>query len=170
MATFDAADKVKTIRLKGDKNELVLNKTTAGTWQYEKPAGFGEADLEGEPTGAGGDTTPSGVRPLLSAVTNLRASSPEDFIENVTDFKQYGLEPGKEVVLGLVSSKRPELESEEDLARRIEEAARYVPLDDLALSPQCGFASTMEGNLLTEDEQWAKLRRVVETARRVWRS
>jgi 5-methyltetrahydropteroyltriglutamate--homocysteine methyltransferase len=76
--------------------------------------------------------------------------------------------PGKEVVLGLVSSKRPELEKEEDLARRIEEAARYVPLDDLALSPQCGFASTMEGNLLTEDEQWAKLRRVVETARRVW--
>jgi 5-methyltetrahydropteroyltriglutamate--homocysteine methyltransferase len=76
--------------------------------------------------------------------------------------------PGKEVVLGLVSSKRPELEKEEDLARRIEEAARYVPLDDLALSPQCGFASTMEGNLLTEDAQWAKLRRVVETARRVW--
>jgi 5-methyltetrahydropteroyltriglutamate--homocysteine methyltransferase len=76
--------------------------------------------------------------------------------------------PGKEVVLGLVSSKRPELESVDDLARRIEEAAAYVPLDDLALSPQCGFASTMEGNLLTEDEQWAKLRRVVETARRVW--
>jgi 5-methyltetrahydropteroyltriglutamate--homocysteine methyltransferase len=76
--------------------------------------------------------------------------------------------PGKEVVLGLVSSKRPELETVDDLARRIEEAAAYVPLDDLALSPQCGFASTMEGNLLTEDEQWAKLRRVVETARRVW--
>src|SRR5262245_14245944 len=75
---------------------------------------------------------------------------------------------GREVVLGLVSSKRPELESADELARRIDEAARYVPLDDLALSPQCGFASTMEGNLLTEDEQWAKLRRVVETARRVW--
>jgi methionine synthase II (cobalamin-independent) len=76
--------------------------------------------------------------------------------------------PGKTVVLGLVSSKRPELEKEDDLARRIEEAAAYVPLDDLALSPQCGFASTMEGNLLSEDDQWAKLRRVVETARRVW--
>ena len=75
---------------------------------------------------------------------------------------------GKTVVLGLVSSKRPELESADDLARRIDEAARHVPLEDLALSPQCGFASTMEGNLLTEDEQWAKLRLVAETARRVW--
>jgi 5-methyltetrahydropteroyltriglutamate--homocysteine methyltransferase len=76
---------------------------------------------------------------------------------------------GKTVVLGLVSSKRPQLESRRDLARRIEEAARYVPLEHLALSPQCGFASTMEGNLLTEDDQWAKLRLVVETAREVWR-
>jgi 5-methyltetrahydropteroyltriglutamate--homocysteine methyltransferase len=75
----------------------------------------------------------------------------------------------KTVVLGLVSSKRPELESRRDLARRIEEAARYVPLERLALSPQCGFASTMEGNLLSEDDQWAKLRLVVETAREVWR-
>jgi methionine synthase II (cobalamin-independent) len=75
---------------------------------------------------------------------------------------------GKTVVLGLVSSKLPVLESPDLLARRVNEAARYVPLEDLALSPQCGFASTMEGNLLTEDEQWAKLRLVVETARRVW--
>jgi 5-methyltetrahydropteroyltriglutamate--homocysteine methyltransferase len=73
------------------------------------------------------------------------------------------------VVLGLVSTKRPQLESADDLARRIDEAARYVPLENLALSPQCGFASTMEGNLLDEEEQWAKLRLVVETARRVWR-
>src|SRR5439155_21545869 len=76
---------------------------------------------------------------------------------------------GKTVVLGLVSSKRPQLESKQDLVRRINEAARYVPLENLALSPQCGFASTMEGNLLTEDDQWAKLRLVVETAREVWR-
>ena len=76
---------------------------------------------------------------------------------------------GKTVVLGLVSSKQPALESADALARRIDEAARHVALEDLALSPQCGFASTMEGNLLTEDEQWAKLRLVVETARRVWR-
>ena len=75
---------------------------------------------------------------------------------------------GKTVVLGLVSSKLAELESADALARRIDEAARYVPLGDLALSPQCGFASTMEGNLLSEDEQWAKLRLVAETARRVW--
>jgi len=76
---------------------------------------------------------------------------------------------GKTVVLGLVSSKRRELESRRELMRRIEEAARHVPLEHLALSPQCGFASTMEGNLLEEDDQWAKLRLVVETAREVWR-
>jgi 5-methyltetrahydropteroyltriglutamate--homocysteine methyltransferase len=75
---------------------------------------------------------------------------------------------GKSVVLGLVSSKRPELEDPDTLVRRIDAAARFVPLEDLALSPQCGFASTMEGNLLTEEQQWAKLRLVVETARRVW--
>ncbi|HEX4835919.1 MAG TPA: methionine synthase [bacterium] len=74
-----------------------------------------------------------------------------------------------EVVLGLVSSKRPHLESKRTLIQRIEEAARYVPLENLALSPQCGFASTMEGNLLSEDDQWAKLRLVAETAREVWR-
>jgi 5-methyltetrahydropteroyltriglutamate--homocysteine methyltransferase len=76
---------------------------------------------------------------------------------------------GKTVVLGLVSSKVPALESRADLVRRVHEAARHVPLEHLALSPQCGFASTMEGNLLTEEDQWAKLRLVVETAREVWR-
>lgn len=75
---------------------------------------------------------------------------------------------GKTVVLGLVSSKRPRLESKRELIDRINEAARFVPLERLALSPQCGFASTMEGNLLSEDDQWAKLRLVVETAREVW--
>ncbi len=75
---------------------------------------------------------------------------------------------GTSVVLGLVSSKHPQLESADQLARRIDEAARIVPLPDLALSPQCGFASTMEGNLLSEEQQWAKLQLVVETARRVW--
>jgi 5-methyltetrahydropteroyltriglutamate--homocysteine methyltransferase len=75
---------------------------------------------------------------------------------------------GKTVVLGLISSKRPQLENSDDLARRIEQAARYVPFADLALSPQCGFASTAEGNLLTEDDQWAKLNLVAETARKVW--
>jgi 5-methyltetrahydropteroyltriglutamate--homocysteine methyltransferase len=75
---------------------------------------------------------------------------------------------GKVVVLGLVSSKIPELESQAQLIRRIEDASRYVPLENLALSPQCGFASTLEGNLLTEDEQWRKLQLVVDTAREVW--
>ncbi len=75
---------------------------------------------------------------------------------------------GKTVVLGLVSSKLPQLESPAQLAKRIDEASKYVPLENLALSPQCGFASTMEGNLLREDEQWAKLKLVVETAKSVW--
>jgi 5-methyltetrahydropteroyltriglutamate--homocysteine methyltransferase len=75
----------------------------------------------------------------------------------------------KTVVLGLISSKRPELESGEQIVERIKEASRYLPLENLALSPQCGFASTMEGNLVSEDEEWAKMRLVAETARRVWR-
>jgi 5-methyltetrahydropteroyltriglutamate--homocysteine methyltransferase len=74
----------------------------------------------------------------------------------------------KTVVLGLMSSKLPELESQDQLKRRIDEASKYVPLENLALSPQCGFASTMEGNLLTEDEQWRKLKMVVDTAKSVW--
>jgi 5-methyltetrahydropteroyltriglutamate--homocysteine methyltransferase len=86
-----------------------------------------------------------------------------------------GLEPlrylpkGKKiVVLGVVSSKLATLESKDDIKRRLEEATKYVALDQLALSPQCGFASTEEGNVLTEDEQWAKLRLVVDIAREVW--
>jgi 5-methyltetrahydropteroyltriglutamate--homocysteine methyltransferase len=74
----------------------------------------------------------------------------------------------KTVVLGLVSSKLPGLESQDELKRRIDEASKYVPLENLALSPQCGFASTMEGNLLTEEEQWRKLKLVVDTAKDVW--
>ncbi len=75
---------------------------------------------------------------------------------------------GKTVVLGLVTTKSGELESQELLLRRIEEAARYVPLENLALSPQCGFASTIAGNPLTEDEERRKLELVVSTARQVW--
>ena len=74
----------------------------------------------------------------------------------------------KMVVLGLISSKEPELEKVDQLRRRIEEAARYVPLENLAIAPQCGFASTMLGNLLSWDEQKRKLELVVETARKVW--
>ncbi|WP_137178146.1 5-methyltetrahydropteroyltriglutamate--homocysteine S-methyltransferase [Roseomonas sp. AR75] len=80
------------------------------------------------------------------------------------------LPKGKTVVLGIVTSKRGDLESKDLLKRRIEEAAKYAPLDQLALSPQCGFASTEEGNVLTVEEQWAKLRRCVEVAEEVWGS
>ncbi|MGI5152647.1 5-methyltetrahydropteroyltriglutamate--homocysteine S-methyltransferase [Plantactinospora sp. CA-294935] len=76
--------------------------------------------------------------------------------------------PGKKVVLGLVTTKRGELESKDALKRRIDEAARYVPLEQLCLSPQCGFSSTVEGNALTREEQVAKLRLIVETAQEVW--
>ena len=75
---------------------------------------------------------------------------------------------GKMVVLGLVTTKRPGLESKDELKRRIEEAARFVPLDQLCLSGQCGFSSTVEGNALTYDDQVAKLRLIVDTARDVW--
>ncbi|PRY47477.1 5-methyltetrahydropteroyltriglutamate--homocysteine methyltransferase [Geodermatophilus tzadiensis] len=76
--------------------------------------------------------------------------------------------PGKRVVLGLVTTKRPELESKDDLKRRIDEAARFMPLEQLAISPQCGFSSTVEGNALTRDQQVAKLALVVEVAQEVW--
>jgi 5-methyltetrahydropteroyltriglutamate--homocysteine methyltransferase len=76
--------------------------------------------------------------------------------------------PGKQVVLGLVTTKSGALESKDDLKRRIDEAAKYVPLEQLCLSPQCGFSSTVEGNVLTYDEEVAKLRLIVETAAEVW--
>jgi 5-methyltetrahydropteroyltriglutamate--homocysteine methyltransferase len=76
--------------------------------------------------------------------------------------------PGKDVVLGLITTKEPWLEREDDVRRRIDQAARYVPLERLALSPQCGFASIAFGNLLSQDDQWRKLELVVRTARAVW--
>ena len=78
------------------------------------------------------------------------------------------LPKGKIVVLGLVTSKTGTLENKGDLKRRIDEAAKYADLDQLALSPQCGFASTEEGNILAEEEHWAKLRMIVELAEEVW--
>jgi 5-methyltetrahydropteroyltriglutamate--homocysteine methyltransferase len=74
----------------------------------------------------------------------------------------------KQVVLGLVTTKRGELESKDDLKRRIDEAAKYAPIEQLCLSPQCGFSSTVEGNELTQEQQWAKLRLIVEVAEEVW--
>ncbi len=75
---------------------------------------------------------------------------------------------GKIVVLGLITSKSGRLETRDEIKRRIDEAAKYIALDQLCLSPQCGFASTEEGNILAEDEQWAKLRMIVELADEVW--
>jgi len=72
------------------------------------------------------------------------------------------------VVLGLVSSKKADLESKHELKKRIEQASKFVPLDRLALSPQCGFASTLEGNLITTQDEEGKLRLVAETAKEVW--
>jgi 5-methyltetrahydropteroyltriglutamate--homocysteine methyltransferase len=74
----------------------------------------------------------------------------------------------RHVVLGLVTTKTGRLEVKEDLKRRIDEATKYILLDQLCLSPQCGFASTEEGNTLAEGEQWAKLRTIVEVAEEVW--
>jgi len=77
---------------------------------------------------------------------------------------------GKTVVLGLITTKEARLESTDELGRRIDEAARYVPLENLALSPQCGFASVAAGNLLSIDDQWRKLALVAETARQIWQT
>jgi 5-methyltetrahydropteroyltriglutamate--homocysteine methyltransferase len=96
------------------------------------------------------------------------------FLLEYDDERSGGFEPlrftpkGKIVVLGLVTTKVGALEDADALARRIDEAAKFAPLEQLALSPQCGFASTYKGNLLTEDDQKRKLELVAETARRVW--
>jgi len=75
---------------------------------------------------------------------------------------------GKRVVLGLVTTKSGRLESRDEIRRRIDQAAQFISGDQLCLSPQCGFASTEEGNILAEDEQWAKLAMIVQVAREVW--
>jgi 5-methyltetrahydropteroyltriglutamate--homocysteine methyltransferase len=98
----------------------------------------------------------------------------DGFFLEFDDERSGGFEPlrfvpkGKMVVLGLVTTKRAALERKDDLKRRVDQAARFVPLEQLCLSPQCGFASTAEGNLLSIDDEIAKLRLIVETAREVW--
>jgi 5-methyltetrahydropteroyltriglutamate--homocysteine methyltransferase len=98
----------------------------------------------------------------------------DGFFLEYDDARSGGFEPlrfvpkGKMVVLGLVTTKRGELESKDELKRRIEQASKFVPLEQLCLSPQCGFSSTVEGNLLTYDQQVAKLRLIVDTAQDVW--
>jgi len=114
-----------------------------------------------------------GYEPVAEALFN-KIDADAYFMEYDSD-RAGGFEPlrfvprgRKMVVLGLVTSKTGALETKDELKRRIEQASKYLPLEQLALSPQCGFASTEEGNLLTEDEQWAKLRLCVEVAREVW--
>jgi 5-methyltetrahydropteroyltriglutamate--homocysteine methyltransferase len=74
----------------------------------------------------------------------------------------------KMVVLGIISSKKPELESTDDLRRRVDEAAKYMPLENMGISPQCGFSSTHHGNKLTHEDQWKKMELVVDTAQKIW--
>jgi methionine synthase II (cobalamin-independent) len=101
--------------------------------------------------------------------TNVHGYFLEYDSERAGGFQPLRLVPkGKIVVLGLVTTKIGKLEAKDTIKRRIDEAAKFVPLEQLALSPQCGFASTEEGNALTEDEQWAKLRMIVEVAEEVW--
>jgi 5-methyltetrahydropteroyltriglutamate--homocysteine methyltransferase len=89
--------------------------------------------------------------------------------ERAGDFRPLRFVPNKKtVVLGLVTTKTGTLESRDDLLRRVDEAAAYMPREQMCLSPQCGFSSTVEGNAITEEDQWAKLRLVVDTAREIW--
>ncbi|OGA13802.1 MAG: 5-methyltetrahydropteroyltriglutamate--homocysteine S-methyltransferase [Betaproteobacteria bacterium RIFCSPLOWO2_02_FULL_63_19] len=106
---------------------------------------------------------------VLFSRINVHGYFMEYDTERAGGFEPLRLVPkGKTVVLGLVTTKTGALESKDLLRRRIDEAAKFIDLDQLALSGQCGFASTEEGNTLTEDEQWAKLRRIVEVAEEVW--
>jgi 5-methyltetrahydropteroyltriglutamate--homocysteine methyltransferase len=110
----------------------------------------------------------------FAAETLFNNLNVEGFFLEYDDERSGGFEPlrfvpkEKKIVLGLVTSKRGILESKDDLKRRIDAASRYIPLEQLCLSPQCGFASTVEGNAITAEEQWAKLSLIVETAREIW--
>jgi 5-methyltetrahydropteroyltriglutamate--homocysteine methyltransferase len=116
--------------------------------------------------GAGGYAA---VQEVLFHRTNVHGYFMEFDTERAGSFEPLRLLPkGKTAVLGLVTTKTGELESRDAIRRRLDEAARFADLDQLALSPQCGFASTEEGNVLAEDEQWAKLAMIVELAREVW--
>ena len=105
---------------------------------------------------------------LFNAI-NVHGYFMEYDTERAGGFEPLRLVPrDKTVVLGLVTSKSGQLEAKDDIRRRITRAAKFIPLEQLCLSPQCGFASTEEGNILTEDEQWAKLKMIVEVAQEVW--
>ena len=113
-----------------------------------------------------------GYEPVAEA---MFSSAVDAFFMEFDSERAGGFEPlrrlpkGKKVVLGLVTSKSPVLEDKDYIKKRIDEATRFVPLENLCLSPQCGFSSTHHGNSLTEDEQWRKLERIVEVAHEVWK-
>jgi 5-methyltetrahydropteroyltriglutamate--homocysteine methyltransferase len=116
--------------------------------------------------GAGGYDA---VQEILFNKVNVHGYFMEYDDERSGSFEPLRLLPkGKSVVLGIMTSKTGKLESKDELKRRIDLAAKYAPLDQLCISAQCGFASTEEGNVLTEEEQWAKLRRLIEVADEVW--
>jgi 5-methyltetrahydropteroyltriglutamate--homocysteine methyltransferase len=109
------------------------------------------------------------VQEILFDKINVHGFFMEYDSERAGSFEPLRLLPkGKTVVLGLVTSKSGRLESKDDIKRRIDQAAKFADIDQLCLSPQCGFASTEEGNMLAEDEQWAKLKMIVEIADEVW--
>ncbi len=109
------------------------------------------------------------VQEILFNKINVHGYFMEYDTERAGGFEPLRMLPkNKLVVLGIVTTKTGKLESKDELKRRIDEAARFAPLDQLCISGQCGFASTEEGNTLTEDEQWAKLRRIIEVADEVW--
>jgi 5-methyltetrahydropteroyltriglutamate--homocysteine methyltransferase len=110
------------------------------------------------------------VAEMLFNTINVNGYFMEFDTERAGGFEPLRFVPkGKTVVLGLVTSKSGTLESKDEIKRRIDQAAKFVPLDQLCLSPQCGFASSEEGNILAEEEQWAKLRMIVEIADEVWK-
>jgi 5-methyltetrahydropteroyltriglutamate--homocysteine methyltransferase len=109
------------------------------------------------------------VAEILFNEINIQAYFMEYDSDRAGGFEPLRFVPkNKTVVLGLVTSKSGTLESKDELKRRIDQASKYISLDQLCLSPQCGFASTEEGNILAEDEQWAKLRMIVELSEEVW--
>ena len=109
------------------------------------------------------------VAQALLSEMNLDAIFMEYDDQRSGDFRPLRyLKPGMQVVLGLVTTKFGQMESKDTLKRRIDEAAKYVPMEQLALSPQCGFSSTVHGNNIAVEDQRSKLRLVVETAREVW--
>jgi 5-methyltetrahydropteroyltriglutamate--homocysteine methyltransferase len=109
------------------------------------------------------------IADILFNKTNIDAYFMEYDTDRAGGFEPLRLVPkGKYVVLGLVTSKSGKLESKDEIKRRVAAAAKFIDIDQLCLSPQCGFASTEEGNLLTEDEQWAKLELVVEVSKEIW--